>query len=737
MEPIFTNDEEAQAINQGGQLMAFIDERVSDLGSYGHTVEKFLKFNANERKSASIVLEKEPLFRSGAYTQMAESKQQNEVILAGLTRLASSVQATQRMIVEYGDTTVPRVVMLVPDDLAKRKSNHNKIVPVDFFYRLASDAGVIKRYNLFFVCEGCTLFPSTACSCGNVLNNPVRVDMPGATLKKLAPALKAAAVLYSVASAASNVAGVKLPLELPGVNDVVDFAKAVNSFVETSDELDGSGTRVYGEAYTELAKLLERSGVEVKSNTCQGLLKVTDQVDGKVYWVCKAHAEAHAGRLFNASTAHLDQAGGSLHRAMPNEAEAAALSTINIANLLESAKETVLFQENKVSKLWTEGNFAAAARHASELVDALENLAEISNDMAQVAAKTATLSKEAAAKGFQGKRRGELNDTQGVKFCQANCGNTVSSISCFRKVKHTCKGCGQVVCVECSPPPKVKVLGYADPQRICKKCVEAVVLREKEVDEAAAEAAKQSAVARKNSQRAKADKMGSGPHLDVDGAAIFLEKALGVALAKSDLDGAASLKRKLEKVRGFAKRRTEIQDEHTKAYEVKNLLRRKELDAELKAAPVVTLFVAIALDAFPIGTIVSASVRSESVAAGTAGEVVGHNPNGEVEVRFMEGESTFEVGSLHVTHLPNGWVVNQTCFHIVDLPGEVSAGQPGRVLGWSKPFDREKILSDFGGRQLNVLVSQIQKAEQFKVPKKSLCCSIFATSDLPNYLECT
>lgn len=126
---------------------------------------------------------------------------------------------------------------------------------------------------------------------------------------------------------------------------------------------------------------------------------------------------------------------------------------------------------------------------------------------------------------------------------------------------------------------------------------------------------------------------------------------------------------------------------------------------------------AIALDAFPINTIVRASVASSNgVVSGTAGEVIGYSSNGKVEVRFKAGENVaFEVATLRVADLPDNWTVKQSCISVVELPGEVSIGQSGSVVGWSKPFDCDKIMVEFGGRQVNVHLIQIETMEQFKV----------------------
>ena len=77
---------------------------------------------------------------------MSKVHQGHEKLLAGQAKLEDAIRATQRMLVEYGDTPVPRMAVLVPVDLAKSQSK-----PKDFFGRLAFDAGVVKYYDLFFV----------------------------------------------------------------------------------------------------------------------------------------------------------------------------------------------------------------------------------------------------------------------------------------------------------------------------------------------------------------------------------------------------------------------------------------------------------------------------------------------------------------------------------------------------------------------------------------------------------
>jgi len=120
---------------------------------------------------------------------------------------------------------------------------------------------------------------------------------------------------------------------------------------------------------------------------------------------------------------------------------------------------------------------------------------------------------------------------------------------------------------------------------------------------------------------------------------------------------------------------------------------------------------AIAVDAFPVNSIVCASLASGSVAADTAGEVIGHTLSGEVKVRFKEGELAFDSASLHAVDLPDGWKVNQESFFLIKVPGEVSIGQAGKVLGWSKPFDCNKIMAECKRRKVNVLLSKVVKSE--------------------------
>jgi len=696
MKTIFSTDEDEAQVQILKDPAALIALKIDGLGGIKDAVQGLLQMDPRDRWSASKV-SREDIFNAGAFTLIHKVNKGQEIILERQATLEDAIKATQRIIVEYGDTPIPRMAVLVPDDPATNGKSSFK----GLFSRLASNSGAMKCYNLYLMCEGCTLFPSTECSCGNVLGNPVRVKMPGAMLKSLVPALKAAAVLFIAASVAGNVAGVRLPVNLPGIGDMVDFAEAVNEFIELAEHMGAplrgtadaedhsaadlalkSGTRAYGPAYAALADLLKSSGVVPKDNTCQGLHKVVDQADGKVYWVCKAHADAHTDRLWGANTTP---------PAVPKEEPAAIgtaiVSASTIADSLESAKRSVAAQEIKISKLWTGGKYADATREVPGLVNALEALARVSDEWAQFATKAATLAKETKAKGFQGKSKAKLNGRGSIHECQGGCAlkKFSSPFSPRGKPKRNCKVCGEVVCEECSPPPKLLVQGYPEKQRVCKKCIGARDLEIQELDEEAKEAAAQSATARENAQRAKDDDKGIAPPSDVSGASSFLNRAISAAKADNDLSCAGALQCKLAEV--------------------------------LKASPAATLVLAIALEAFPVNAIVRTSVDRDGMVAGTAGEVVGHTASGKVIVQFKAGKVKFklefDVAALTAAVLPNGWTVKQTCYSVVELPGKLSKGQPGFVMGWSKPFDCEKIMADFDGRQMNVQLNQIETVEQF------------------------
>ena len=399
------------------------------------------------------------------------------------------------------------------------------------------------------------------------------------------------------------------------------------------------------------------------------------------------------------------------------EANAATASPASLAASLEFAKREVASQEIAVFKLWQEGKYAAAQQQVLGVSEANENLARLSDELAQLKAKTAIQAQELAASGYPGKPRGELNDKSSALMCQGECGTKFSSFG--GKAKRGCKSCGFVVCEDCSPPPKVNVLGYSEPQRVCTKCIQAQGLKLQELDTAASDAAKQSASAREFAQKFKADELGTAADADGGSTVAFLENGLRTALADDDLGLAAFLKQKAENVRAHCSQRVKLLEEQAVVRTDLNVARCNELEAELKALPTAIFSVVVALEAFPVGTVVRASVAgTNDVAAGTAGEVVGYTPKGEVEVRFSEGAAVFAVASLHVADLTNGWISNQTCFSAVDVAGEVAIGQSGRVMGWSKPFDRDKLMVDFNGQHVNVLLSQLKSAEQFR--EKSL-----------------
>ena len=740
MDPVFSDDAEAQEILLGDDPLATVNKRVKNSREgIWRAVEGLLQMNPRERWSASQVL-RERIFTAGAFTIVSQLHQGQETLLAGQAKLQKSVEATQNLIVEYGDTPVPRMAILVPDDLANNGQSTFKGV----FSRLASNADLVKYYNLYFVCEGCTLFPSTECSCRKGLSEPVCVSVPGDTLKTLVPALKAAMVLFMTASIASSVAGVRLPVELPGVSDLAEFVEAVNEFVEAAGNTSAAPrraaadddqeeeaealalanrTKAYGPTYAALEDLLARSGVAVKDNTCQGLLKVFDKDDCKVYWVCETHAEALRDSLLNASIRNNNLEAGIFPPAVPEEAAAeadvTAMSSTDVAASLESTKRKVDAQEILISELWTKRKFAAAAREVSQIVKAHDAFARASEDFARLTAKAAALATEEAANGFKSKAK--LSDKKSTDVCQGGCGVKLNwgYLPSPAKAKR-CKVCGHAVCAACSPPPKLEVEGYSKPQRVCKECVEAPTRAVQERVKAAEEAAVQSAIACEKAKRAKEDQEGTATLPDVSGASLFLEGALSVAAAEKEFDRAAVLKHKLKGVCELDLRRKEMQSELDKAYDARNLARWNEITEALKALPAVTLSVAIAMDAFPVDTVVCASVAGGGVVAGTAGKVVGHTSTGQVVVRFQEGEGTFEVATLSKAGLPNGWAIKDTCYFIDEVFGEASNGKSGLVMGWSAPFDRNKILAYCNGREVNVLPSQIETEPQFKVRGK-LC----------------
>jgi hypothetical protein len=76
------------------------------------------------------------------------------------------------------------------------------------------------------------------------------------------------------------------------------------------------------------------------------------------------------------------------------------------------------------------------------------------------------------------------------------------------------------------------------------------------------------------------------------------------------------------------------------------------------------------------------------------------------------------------------WAAGEKCFSALNgtVGGtELAVGQEGQVVGWSEPFDRDRIAMEFNGRRVNVLNSQIsasaQTAERPVLKNKISSCS--------------
>ena len=147
-----------------------------------------------------------------------------------------------------------------------------------------------------------------------------------------------------------------------------------------------------------------------------------------------------------------------------------------------------------------------------------------------------------------------------------------------------------------------------------------------------------------------------------------------------------------------------------------------------------------AVDAFPVGTKVRASVPAGGAAAGTAGEVTGHTLDAKVEVRFKEGAAAFAVMSLRVAELPGGWAAGEKCFSALNGTvgdTQLSVGQEGKVVGWSEPFDRDQVAVEFNGRRVNVLPSQISASMQTaERPVKTTPAVLVCGLNLPFLTTC-
>jgi len=328
---------------------------------------------------------------------------------------------------------------------------------------------------------------------------------------------------------------------------------------------------------------------------------------------------------------------------------------------------------------WVNGAFLDASKQAGELlmfpwsIHAI-NLARIAEKMAS---EEASAIEAAACFDPVFPPAAQLDSKADAHACQA-CGVKLSGfrVSMVAAVKYRCKTCGHVICKACSPT-QADVAGHSTPQRICTPCVEAKATVEKELQAATSEAEKRCAAAHEAAHTAVIDDTAAIPELQDGSAASALMSAVKEATAAGKQKVAAAFQSKLDEVGEKS------------------------------------LVLAIALDAFPVNTIVRASIISEGVAAGTVGEVVGHTSNGTVEVRFRESEMPLNAATLRPAPLPNGWVVNQTCICIDELRDEIiSTGQSGTVKGWSKPLDDTKIMADFSGVQVNVELRQIEPEEE-------------------------
>ena len=206
----------------------------------------------------------------------------------------------------------------------------------------------------------------------------------------------------------------------------------------------------------------------------------------------------------------------------------------------------------------------------------------------------------------------QLEAKSNAHACQ-RCAVVFSSfrVSMVAAVKHRCRSCGRVICNACSPR-KAEVYGYSTPQRVCTACVEAKIAQEKELKSTAAEAVKSCTEAQVAAQCAVDDDAHSAPELKEGSAASILASAVAEATIAGKHETVTMLQKKLDNV-GEA-----------------------------------SFLHAIALDVFPIGSIVRASAPGiNTVASGTVGKVTGHTPSGKVEVRLTEGEkAVFEVASL-------------------------------------------------------------------------------------------
>lgn len=396
------------------------------------------------------------------------------------------------------------------------------------------------------------------------------------------------------------------------------------------------------------------------------------------------------------------------------------VASAHAAEVSAAAKEAAVVQVDEASAQL----LAGVQRLAAEVESAslAEKAAVLSQAEEDTLTKTLAAEVEAALQAEKAApviaAAAQLDPKSSMQVCNL-CGTEMSAFtySLVAPAKHRCKCCGHVFCAPCLPA-KISISGYPTPKRVCSPCIEAHELDVAKLKAARVDAEKRSAAAQEamrlkgaevaalKTALADAKQRSSAAQEAAQAAAVKVAQEAAQRAIKEDAASAPELSQGSAAVilASLIEEATSV-GHHEKAAVLQNKKDNNEMGEEC-------LLLAIALDAFPWSTIVRASEASGEVAAGTAGEVIGHTPNGKVEVRFKEGDAVFGMASLQAADLPNGWAVHQTCFAVVEIAGEVTTGQKGTAVGWSKPFDREKILADFGGRQVNVPLSQIETNEE-------------------------
>ena len=363
------------------------------------------------------------------------------------------------------------------------------------------------------------------------------------------------------------------------------------------------------------------------------------------------------------------------------ESELAVLpKTIEAIEKLQPIIEKRKALRRDMIDLWVSGDSSGSIKLMASLIELPWSLCAVALRHANLEATAAQTQIEDAAVSSMpaAAKRVSKASVQACELCNLQLSPYKYSLA-VSSIKHTCKSCGQVVCQACSPSTS-PVLGYSTPQRVCDICVEAHTQKKAALRTFGTDAAECTFVASAAAQKAVNEDAASAPELVDGSAASFLTSAIEEAAAVGK-DGLAVL------------------------------LQKKINDV----GDVLSLSLAIALDAFPINTIVCASVSVNDAATGSVGEVIGHHSNGRVEVRFIEGVKILEASSLSIADLPDSLTVNQACFSAVELPDEdVAVGQSGAVIGWSNPFQHDKIMVKFEGSVVNLLPSQLQTPEQIE-----------------------